>query len=188
MLIYIKLHTEQMLFHVGIEMEPFQRDGDFLHEIICEGGEDEYDVSHYLNDTSEGNADQSGQMGASDDTTEASIEIRAYIYVQLHEFCFYICSTCMKWIFLQASGSRKAKRKRGSKKRMEGHTTITSLYPDGEPKSPKGAKTTVVNQCGYYVRENIPINFKLWKKSKATDSDDYIVPEIEKEMLWADVK
>ena len=64
MLICIKLHTEQMLFHIGIEMEPFQRDDDFLHEIICEGGEDEYDGSHYLNDTSEGDADQSGQMGA----------------------------------------------------------------------------------------------------------------------------
>ena len=71
---------------------------------------------------------------------------------------------------------------------MEGHTTITSLYPDGEPKSRKGAKTTVVNQCGYYVCENIPISFRLWKKIKATDSDDYIIPEIEKEMLWADVK
>ena len=66
---------------------------------------------------------------------------------------------------------------------MEGHTTITSLYPDGEPKSPKGAKTTVVNQCGYYVRENIPISFKLWKKNKATDSDDDIIPDTEKEML-----
>ena len=71
---------------------------------------------------------------------------------------------------------------------MEGHTTITSLHPDGEPMSPKGAKTTVVNQCGYYVRENIPISFRLWKKSKATDSDDDIIPETEKEMLWANVK
>ena len=94
----------------------------------------------------------------------------------------------MKCLYLQASESRKPKWKRGSKKRMEGHTTITSLYPDGEPKSPKGAKTTVVNQCGYYVRENIPINFKLWKKSKATDSDDDIVLETEKEMLWVDVE
>ena len=60
---------------------------------------------------------------------------------------------------------------------MEGHTTITSLYPDGEPKSPKGAKTTVINKCGYYVRENIPISFNLWKKSKATNSDADIVPD-----------
>ena len=71
---------------------------------------------------------------------------------------------------------------------MEGHTTITSLYPDGEPKSPKSAKTTVVNQCRYYMRENIPINFRLGKKSKATDNDNDIVLDIEKEMLWADVK
>ena len=52
-----------------------------------------------------------------------------------------------------------------------GHTIITSLHPDGEPKSPKGVKMTVVNQCGCYVRDHIPISFKLWKKSKATDID-----------------
>ena len=61
---------------------------------------------------------------------------------------------------------------------MEGHTIITPLHPDDEPKSLKGVKTTVVNQCGCYVRDHIPISFKLWKKSKAT----------EKEMLWVDVK
>ena len=71
---------------------------------------------------------------------------------------------------------------------MEARTTITSLHPDGEPKSPKGVKTTVVNLCGCYVRENIPISFKLWKKTKSTDNDADIVPEIEKQMLWADVK
>jgi hypothetical protein len=71
---------------------------------------------------------------------------------------------------------------------MEGHTTITSQYPDDEPKSPKGAKTTVVNQCGYYVRENIPISFKLWKRNKVTDSDADIVLDTEKEMLRVDVK
>ena len=52
----------------------------------------------------------------------------------------------------------------------------------------QGVKTTVVNQCGCYVRENIPISFKLWKKTKSTDNDADIVPETEKQMLWADVK
>ena len=49
-----------MLFHVGIEMEPFRRedDDDFLHDIICEGGENaEYDGRQYVNDTGEGDAD-----------------------------------------------------------------------------------------------------------------------------------
>jgi len=45
-----------------------------------------------------------------------------------------------------------------------------------------------VNQCGCYVRENIPISFKLWKKTKSTNNDADIVPETEKQMLWADVK
>ena len=71
---------------------------------------------------------------------------------------------------------------------MEGHTIISSLHLDGEPKSPKGVKTMVVNQYGCYVRDHTPISFKLWKKSKATDIDADIVPETEKEMLWADVK
>ena len=111
MLICINLHIEKMLFHVGIEMEPFRReeDDDFFHDIICEGEDADYDGSQYLNDTGEGDADQSEQMATQDDTAEASIGIRAYIYVQLHEFCFYICSTCMKWIFLQTSRSRKPK-------------------------------------------------------------------------------
>ena len=78
------LHTEQMLFHVDIKMEPFRREDDdsFLEEIICQSREDtEYDGSQYLNDTSEGDADQSEQMIAQDDTAEVSIEIRTYIYM-----------------------------------------------------------------------------------------------------------
>ena len=72
---------------------------------------------------------------------------------------------------------------------MEGRTTITSLHTNEEPKFPKGVKTTVVNQYGCYVRgENIPISFELWKKTKSTDNDADIVPETEKQMLWADVK
>ena len=91
-----------MLFHVGIEMEPFRRedDDDFLHDIICEGENVKNDGSHYLNDTGEGDAAKSDQMAAQHDTTEASIEICDYIYVQLHEFGLYICSKCIKWKFL----------------------------------------------------------------------------------------
>jgi len=71
---------------------------------------------------------------------------------------------------------------------MEGRTTITSLHLDGEPKSPKGVKTIVVNQCRCYVREHIPISFKLWKKTKRIVNESEIIPDTEKEMLWADVK
>ena len=82
MLTYIKLHNEQMLFHVDIKMEPFRREDDdsFLQDIICESGEDaEYDGSQYLNDTGDGDVDQSEQMAAQDDTAEVSNEIRTYI-------------------------------------------------------------------------------------------------------------
>jgi hypothetical protein len=53
------------------------------------------------------------------------------------------------------------KPKQGSKKKMEGHTNITEVHPDSEPKAPKGVKTTLVNQYGHYVRENIPMSYKL---------------------------
>jgi hypothetical protein len=71
---------------------------------------------------------------------------------------------------------------------MEGRTNITEVRPDDETKPPRGLKKTLVNQCGYYVRENIPISFKLWKKSKATDNDADAISDTEKEMLWREVK
>ena len=48
--------------------------------------------------------------------------------------------------------------------------------------------TIVVNRCGYYVREHIPIIFKLRNKSKSTDNDADVIPDTKKEMLWANVK
>jgi hypothetical protein len=36
--------------------------------------------------------------------------------------------------------------------------------------------------------ENIPVAYKLWKKMKATDNDADVVPNIEKEILWREVK
>ena len=67
-----------MLFHVDIKMEPFwhEDDGAFLEDIICQSGEDaEYDGSQYLNETGEGDADQSEQMATQDDIAEVSIEL-----------------------------------------------------------------------------------------------------------------
>jgi len=71
---------------------------------------------------------------------------------------------------------------------MEGHTNITLMGSDGESKVPKGTKMTLVNKYGYFVRQNIPISYKLWKKTKATDSDADIMPDSEKEMLRRVVK
>ena len=61
----------------------------------------------------------------------------------------------------------EAKTEMRLKEKDEWDTTITSLYPDGEPKSPKGAKTTVVNQCGYYVRENIPHQLQAMEEKQS---------------------
>ena len=61
----------------------------------------------------------------------------------------------------------EAKTETRLKKRIEGHTTITLFYPDGEPKSPKGAKTTVVNQCGYYVRAEYPHQLRVMEENQS---------------------
>ena len=83
MLICIKLHLEQILFHVGIEMEPFRRDDDdeFLENIIREGDDAEYYGSQYLNNTGDGDAAQSEEtetrreeMVVQDDTAEVYME------------------------------------------------------------------------------------------------------------------
>jgi hypothetical protein len=71
---------------------------------------------------------------------------------------------------------------------MEGRTNITLLKEDGEPMAPKGVDRTLVNQYGYFVQENIPVSYKLWKKNKVTDNDADIIPDTEKEILWREVK
>jgi hypothetical protein len=78
--------------------------------------------------------------------------------------------------------------KRGSKKKMAEPTNITLLKENGEPMASKGVDRTLVNQCGYFVQENIPISYKLWKKNIVTDNDADIIPDTEKEMLWRDEK
>ena len=71
---------------------------------------------------------------------------------------------------------------------MDGHTIITELTDDGEPLNPPGIKTKVTNQLGYLVRENVPITYKFWKRNTRADLEEDIVPNTEKELLWAQVK
>ena len=80
-----------MLIHIGNEMEPFRRDGDeaFLADIIGTGThhneEDaaEDDGSQYLNDTCDGNDNQTEQTIVQDDSAEV-YTICAYIYKHMH--------------------------------------------------------------------------------------------------------
>ena len=80
-----------MLTHIGNEMEPFRRDDDeaFLENIIGTGAhqykEDasEYDGSQYLNDTGDGDDNQTEQTTVQDDSAEI-YTIRAYIYKHTH--------------------------------------------------------------------------------------------------------
>ena len=83
-----------MLIHIGNEMEPFRRDDDdaFLEDINGLGTHNqeayeedaaEYDVSQYLNDTSDGDDNQQEEMIVQDDSVEV-YTIHAYIYKHTH--------------------------------------------------------------------------------------------------------
>ena len=77
-----------MLIHIGNEMEPFRCDDDeaFLEDIIGTGThhyeEDaaEDDDSQHLNNTGDGNDNQTEQTTVQDDSTEV-YTICAYIYI-----------------------------------------------------------------------------------------------------------
>ena len=80
-----------MLIHIGNEMEPFRHDDDeaFLADIIGTGTHHyeeaaaEDNGSQYLNDTGDGDDNQTEQMTVQDDSAEVYI-IRAYIYKHTH--------------------------------------------------------------------------------------------------------
>ena len=80
-----------MLIHIGNEMEPFHRDDNeaFLADIIGTGThhneEDaaEDNGSQYLNDTGDGDDNQTEQTTVQDDSTKV-YTIRAYIYKHTH--------------------------------------------------------------------------------------------------------
>ena len=80
-----------MLIHIGNKMEPFHRDDDeaFLADIIGtsmhQNEEDaaEDDGSQYLNDTSDGDDNQTEQTTVQDDSVEV-YTIHAYIYKHTH--------------------------------------------------------------------------------------------------------
>jgi len=80
-----------MMFHIGIKMEPFRRedDEDFLQNIIGQGRDGEYDGSEYLNETGHGDANQPGKMVVQDVSVEV-YRICTYIYKHLHEFYMYV--------------------------------------------------------------------------------------------------
>ena len=85
-----------MLIHIGNEMEPFRHEEDeaFLEDIIgtdthhYEEDAAEYDGGQYLNDTGDGDDNQTEQTIVQDDSVEV-YTIRAYIYINI-----YINSIC----------------------------------------------------------------------------------------------
>nr|TKW32558.1 hypothetical protein SEVIR_2G175300v2 [Setaria viridis] len=94
-----------------------------------------------------------------------------------------------------SGSSSRPKWKRGKKKKLEGRIIIMEIDEDGEPIAPHNAKTKLVNQIGFLVKDNIPISFQ---KLKSPEIDESIastsmvpismVPKREKEMIWEQIK
>ena len=80
-----------MLFHIGIEMEPFRRDDgeDFLQEIIGQGSHGEYDGSEYLNDTGDGDDGQPKEMVVQDVSAEVYGILLIYINICMNSVYMY---------------------------------------------------------------------------------------------------
>ena len=79
--------------------------------------------------------------------------------------------------------SKKARGQRGQARKVEERHIIIAVKEDGEPFAPEAAATKFVSQCGWVVRDNVPISVQNWRKGKS-DSKGTYVEESEKEMLW----
>jgi len=58
-------------------------------------------------------------------------------------------------VFQPSGSSSRPQKNRGKNKKLEGRITITEIAEDGEPIAPANAKTKLVNQNGFLVRDNI---------------------------------
>ena len=60
------------------------------------------------------------------------------------------------------------------------------MEDDGEPVEPPKVAKKFVSQCGVIVRDNVPISIRKWKSTDPTE--EYVLPDTEKEMLWRELK
>nr|TKW02918.1 hypothetical protein SEVIR_7G030900v2 [Setaria viridis] len=79
--------------------------------------------------------------------------------------------------------------------KLEGRIIITKINEDGESIVPHNAKTKLVNQIEFLVRDNILVSFQNWKSHEIGESvaSTSMVPisvvlEREKEMIWEHIK
>ena len=78
--------------------------------------------------------------------------------------------------------------KRGPAKKLAAttHFTITVISGRGEPLEPKKAAHSFTKQCGFMVRDRIPITVREWNKTKKARESQYVA-ERYKEGLWNDL-
>ena len=60
------------------------------------------------------------------------------------------------------------------------------MEDDGEPVEPKQVARKFISQSGVVLRECVPISIRKWKSTDPTEP--HVLPNTEKEMLWADLK
>jgi hypothetical protein len=51
------------------------------------------------------------------------------------------------------------------------HYTIELVSNDGEPLEPKSVANAFTTECGYLVRDMVPINIQYWYKPKAAKGE-----------------
>nr|XP_034589175.1 uncharacterized protein LOC117851462 [Setaria viridis] len=82
-------------------------------------------------------------------------------------------------------GAGERNKPRGHTKTMEGRLHIIKVTEEGKPIAPENVARKFMSQCRAIVRDNVPISIREWKGKK---DDPYVLPHIQKDMLWADVK
>jgi hypothetical protein len=75
---------------------------------------------------------------------------------------------------------------RGPQKPIEGRYIIEDFIPaTGEPQGEHAPK--FVHQCGYHVRDKIPISIREWKMNKSAPENSY-VSDVDKTNIWNALK
>ena len=65
----------------------------------------------------------------------------------------------------------------------DAHLRIEEVSAQGEPLLPKANAATFVSQCGYIVRDNIPITIREWHKPAKGDGVSFVEDRF-KDFLW----
>ena len=87
------------------------------------------------------------------------------------------------------AGSKRGRGQRGIAKKVEGRHIITEVDEDGRPVAPEDVATKFVHQCGWVVRDHVPISKQNWRTTRAEndssmENEESYVADSQKDLLW----